>query len=137
MSLENVELVRSLQDEWNRGDTTVLADKFHSDLEFLPLRAATEGAYRGLAGLETFIADTFEVFDKFELHYEFADLGEQVLAWGTIHVRARGSGIETDIESGGVWEFRDGKVVRWEDFGSRDSALEAVGLRHADSLADD
>jgi len=48
---------------------------------------------------------------------------------GTIHVRARGSGIETDIETGGLFEFRDGKVIRWEDFGSKDKALEAVRLR--------
>jgi hypothetical protein len=129
MSQENVELVRSLQDDWNRGDRTVDPDRFHPDLEFLPLRAATEGAYRGLAGLESYVADTLEVFEKFESHYEYADLGERVLAWGTIHVRARGSGIETDIESGGLYEFRDGKVVRWEDFGSKEKALEAVGLR--------
>jgi limonene-1,2-epoxide hydrolase len=127
MSQENVELVRSLQEDWNRGDTTVAVDKFHPDLEFLPLRAATEGAYHGLEGFKSFVADTLEVFEKFEMHYEFADLGERVLAWGHIHVRARGSGIETDIESGGVFEFQDEKVVRWEDFGSRDKALEAVG----------
>src|SRR4051812_45951632 len=102
MSQENVELLRSLQDDWNRGDTTVDPERFHPDLEYWPLRAATEGAYRGLAGLERFIADTHEVFDKFELHFEFADLGKRVLAWGHMHVRARGSGIETDIESGGV-----------------------------------
>ena len=136
MSQENVELLRSLQDDWNRGDTTVDAERFHPDLEYLPRRAATEGAYRGLAGLESYIADTLEVFEKFELHFEFADLGERVLAWGHIHVRARGSGIETDIEIGGVYEFRDGKVVRWEDFGSKDKALEALGLSEQDAQAD-
>jgi limonene-1,2-epoxide hydrolase len=128
MSQENLELVRGLEDDFNRGDATLLADKFHPDLEFLPLRAATEGAYHGLAGVEKFIADTSEVFEKFELHYEYANLGERVLAWGHIHVRARGSGIETDIETGGVFEFRDGKVVRWEDFGSKDRALAAMEL---------
>jgi hypothetical protein len=29
---------------------------------------------------------------------------------------------------GGVFEFRDGKIVRWEDFGSKAEALKAVGL---------
>ena len=133
MSQENVEIVRSIQDDWNRGDTTVDPKRIHPDLEYLPRRAATEGAYRGLAGLESYIADTLEVFEKFELHFEFADLGERVLAWGHIHVRASGSGIETDIEIGGVYEFRDGKVVRWEDFGSKDKALEAVGLSEQDA----
>ena len=137
MSRENVELVRSLTDDWNRGDARAAdPDRLHPDLEFLPRRAATEGAYRGLAGLESYIADTLEVFEKFELHTEFADLGERVLSWGHIHVRARGSGIETDIEIGGVYEFRDGKVVRWEDFGSKDKALQAVGLSEQDVHAD-
>jgi limonene-1,2-epoxide hydrolase len=133
---QNSKLVRSLVDDWNRGDSTIDAGRFHPDLKFLPLRAATEGAYRGLAGFESFIADTFEVFEKFELHYEFADVGERVLAWGHIHVRARGSGIETDIESGGVFEFRDGKIVRWEDFGSKEKALEAVGMGAHDVSTD-
>jgi hypothetical protein len=62
------------------------------------------------------------------LHYEFTDLGEQVLAWGSIHMRARGSGLETDVQTGGIAEFRDGKVVRWEDFGSKEKALKAAGL---------
>jgi hypothetical protein len=55
-------------------------------------------------------------------------LGDSVLAWGTIHVRARGSGVETDIETGGLFEFKEGKIIRWEDFGSRERALEAAGL---------
>jgi hypothetical protein len=55
------------------------------------------------------------------------DAGERVVAWGKLHVRARGSGIETDVPFGGVYELRDGKIVRWEDFGSKEEALEASG----------
>jgi hypothetical protein len=60
---------------------------------------------------------------------EFEDLGDQVLVWGTIHVRAKGSGLETDIPMGGLYEFREGKIVRCEDFGSKEKALEAAGLQ--------
>jgi hypothetical protein len=28
-----------------------------------------------------------------------------------------------------VFDFRDGSVARWQDFGSREKALEAVGVR--------
>ncbi len=82
------------------------------DVESLPHRAETEGAFHGIEGMERFWADTQEVFEKFELHYELLDLGERVLAWGEIHLRARGSGIETDIPFGGLVEFLDGKIVR-------------------------
>jgi ketosteroid isomerase-like protein len=130
MSQENVELVRRLNDGVNRGEMSEMDIRsfYHPDVEFLPLRAATEGGYRGIAGIERFVADTEAVFENFEPHHEFLDLGERVLAWGTIHVRAKQSGIETDIPTGGVFEFRDGKIVRWEDFGSKDKALKAVGL---------
>jgi hypothetical protein len=128
MSEENVEIVRRLQRDWNAGGMTVTEETFHPDVAFLPRRAATEGVFQGLSGIETFVADTAGVFDKFEMHFEFADFGERVLAWGNIHVRAKQSGIETDIESGGWFEFRDGRIVRWEDFGSKREALKAAGL---------
>jgi limonene-1,2-epoxide hydrolase len=127
MSEENVELLRKFQDDRNRGGRD-FADAYHPEVEFLPLRSATEGAYHGLSGIEAFVADTSEVFDKFEMNFEFTDLGERVLAYGTIHVRARGSGLETEIQTGGLFEFRDGRIVRWEDFGSKSKALEAAGL---------
>jgi ketosteroid isomerase-like protein len=126
MSQENVDVVRDVMDSWNRGEMDL--SSFHPDVEWLPRRTATEGPYRGIAGIERFIADTEQTFDKFELRQELLDLGERVLAWGPIHMRARQSGIETDIPTGGVFEFRDGKIMRWEDFGSKEKALKAVGL---------
>ena len=130
MSQENVELACRAVDDWNRREFSgaKLRLYYHPDVEWLPHRAETEGAFHGIEGMERFWADTQEVFEKFELHYELLDLGERVLAWGQIHLRARGSGIETDIPFGGLVEFLDGKIVRWEDFGSKDKALKAVGL---------
>jgi len=130
MSQENVELVRRVFETPNveEGDEMEIRSIFHPDVEFLPQRAGTEGAYRGIAGIEEFRSDTEQVFEKFEVHYELLDLGERILAWGKVDVRARGSGIEVDVPMGGVFEFRDGKIVRWEDFGSKDQALKAVGL---------
>jgi hypothetical protein len=37
---ENVELLRDMIDRWNRGETILSA--FHPDVEWLPLRVATE-----------------------------------------------------------------------------------------------
>jgi ketosteroid isomerase-like protein len=128
---QNLELARRVFDDWKLGevDEIEVRSVYHPDVEFLPLRAATEGAYHGIAGLERFITDTEQIFEKFDFHYHLLDLGERVLAWGKIHVRAKGSGIETDIPFGGVFDFRDGKIVRWEDFGSKEKALEAAEPR--------
>jgi hypothetical protein len=122
MSRQNVELVRGLDDVLN------LATGLRSQTAFISMWSSCR--------FEGFIADTFEVFEKFEPHCEVADLGEQVLAWGHIHVRARGSGIETDIETGDIFEFREGKIVRWEDFGSKVNTLEAAGLSERDARVD-
>ncbi|HWG08682.1 MAG TPA: nuclear transport factor 2 family protein [Solirubrobacteraceae bacterium] len=126
MSQENVEIVRAAIEQWNRGEMDAVA--FHPDVEWLPLRSATEGTYRGIAGIERFRADTEQTFGKFELRFELVDLGDQVLAWGTIEVQAAQSGIEMSIPTGGLVELRNGLIVRWEDFGSRENALQAAGL---------
>jgi ketosteroid isomerase-like protein len=130
MSQEHVALLRRINDGMNWGEINEMDFRsfFHPDVEFLPLRTATEGAYHGIAGIERWVADTEETFETFEPHYEYLDLGERVLAWGTIHVRARQSGIDTDIPVGAVVEFRDGKIVRLQAFNSKKNALKAVGM---------
>ena len=119
-----------MSEDWRRGEISeaTIRSAYHPDVEFIPLRAATEGVYRGIAGIERFVADTQEVFEKFEPHFQLRDLGDRVLAWGAIHVRARQSGVDMEIAMGGLYEFRDGRIVRWEDFGSKAAALKAVGL---------
>jgi hypothetical protein len=44
--------------------------------------------------------------------------------WG----RGRGSGIEIENDIWQIWTFRNGKVVHYCDFESREEALEAAGL---------
>ena len=51
-----------------------------------------------------------------------------VLAIGTIHIRGRGAGIETDIPAAGIATYREGKLSKWEDFRERRAALKAAGL---------
>jgi ketosteroid isomerase-like protein len=129
MSQENVEVVRRLMDAGDHDDLQAALACIDPDVEFIPLRAGTEGVYRGHEGVERFWADNRETFETFEPNYELRDVGGRVLAWGTIHVRGRGSGVEMDIPTGGIFDVRGGRIVRWQDFGSREKALEAVGLR--------
>jgi ketosteroid isomerase-like protein len=124
-----MEIVRRAFAAAERGDYETMLDLYASDVEFIPLRAATEGVFRGRSGVEKFVTGTLENFETFELRYELRDLGAKILAWGTIHIRGSGSGVEMDIPTGGIFEVRQGKIVRWEDFGSKEKALEAVGLR--------
>ena len=86
MSQQNVELVASVIERWNSGEW-VVPDAYDPELEWLPHRSGTEGAYHGIEGIERFAEDTREMFELFELRYELLDLGERVLGWGTIHFR--------------------------------------------------
>jgi ketosteroid isomerase-like protein len=127
MSQENVALVADTIEKWNGGELFVPA-AYDPEIEWLPQRIGTEGAYRGLEGMRRFAEDTRELFELFELRYELEDLGERVLAWGTVHFRARQSGLESEVPFAGVVSFRDGRILRWEDLGSKEAALEAAGV---------
>lgn len=51
-----------------------------------------------------------------------------MLALGTLRVRGRGSGIETDVPAAIAATFRHGLITHLKDYGDHDQALEAVGL---------
>ena len=127
MSRENVEIVRRLLDAVERDDRPAALACLDPELEWIPLRAATEGAYHGHAGFERFVADTNENFEHFEPRFELRDLGGWVLAWGTLNVRGTGSGVELQVPVGGIFDFRAGRISRWQDFGSKEKALEFAG----------
>ena len=132
MSLENLETVRAVLEAVNRWDAEGSLRYFDPDVELIPRRSATEGSYRGHAGIVRFRADTLEMFDAFDVRYEVCELGDRVLWWGTVHVHGRGSDIETEIPLASVVEFRNGKISRWESFGSKAEALNAVGAEGVD-----
>ena len=116
-------------DAAGRGDVEAFLRHVDEDIVWIAARSAVEGAYRGHDGIRRFFADNDENFDVFrpEFH-EVRDLGGRILAVGMIHIRARGSTVETDIPVAGIFTFRRGRLLRWEDFRERRLALEAVGL---------
>jgi ketosteroid isomerase-like protein len=126
---ENVDAFLAATAAINRGDVEGLLRFAAEDAVFPPLRSAVEGGYRGHDGLRRFLADNAQTFEVFQLDYhDLRELGDQLVAVGTVHIRGRGSGEETDISTAGVASFRGGKMTRWEDFGDREKALKAVGL---------
>jgi ketosteroid isomerase-like protein len=130
MSAENVELGRRLVQAFNEGDVEAVLAAMHPDVEFIPMRAPVEGAYRGHGGLRTFFADNAESFDVFHVDEdEVRDHGNCVVGIGTLRVRGKGSGAEVIVPTAVVLTFAQGKVIRFEEFGEREKALEAAGLR--------
>jgi ketosteroid isomerase-like protein len=130
MSDRNMEAAEQLAGAVSRGDVDSLLSLAAEDVVWIAARSDVEGAYHGHDGLRKFCADNAENFDTFQVHiHEVRDLSDdRVLAMGTIHIRGRGSGVETDIPVAGILTFEHGKLTRWEDFRDRRVALEAAGL---------
>ncbi len=129
MSEKNVEVGQRFTDAVNRGDVEAALSHVHPEVVFEPRRAETEGAFVGRDGLTEFLVDTTEIFEFFRVeHIDIRDLGDRVLAIGSIRIRGRGSGVETDIQTASISEYRDGMLCRFKDYGSPAAALEAAGL---------
>jgi ketosteroid isomerase-like protein len=126
---EHVETIRRCEAAMSRGDVDSYLLDIHVDVELIPRRAAVQGTYYGHAGMRKYITENAESFDLFEVgNTEFRDLGDRVLAFGTVRVRGRESGVEVTHPTALLVAFQDGKIIRFEDFGERDAALEAAGL---------
>ncbi len=88
--------------------------------------------YRGHAGVRRLFARFDEVMEDiwFELAGELIGAGDRVVAplrWGG---RGKGSGVDF-VEEQEAWValVRGGKIVRIEEYATREQALEAAGLR--------
>ena len=129
MSQENVDAFRRNNEAVSRGDIEAALVALDPDIEFIPRRAAVQGVYRGHEGMRQFFGENVESFDLYQVSYqEFRDLGDRLLAFGTVRVRGKESGVEVTTPTAIVATFRDGKMVRAEDFSERSEALKAVGL---------
>jgi len=132
MSQENVELIRSGYEAFNRGDIDgVVTALAAPDCEFITAGRlpGVEDVYRGPEGFRRFVSFFWETFDDAQVEvHELIDAGDQLLATVTNHGRGKQSGADVHWTTWNVWTIRDGKVVRGQAFTSREEALEGAGL---------
>jgi ketosteroid isomerase-like protein len=130
---ENVEIVRSSFDGWNRGDVEAWLDGVHPDAEWSSAIARqVEGSgaasYRGHDELRRFWEEWHEVWELTMELTEVRDLGDTVLAFALVTVRGYESGIDLERRVGYVIEFEDGLVRTARSYMDQAAALEAAGL---------
>jgi ketosteroid isomerase-like protein len=132
MSEENVELVRRYYEAFNRGGpreaNILIAEDFVADASRRPveptvLHGRDSALQAGLRIYETW-GESLQVVPE-----QLIPLGDRVIA--VVRNRARGPTSEAAVESvtAQTWTVRDGKLARFEYFGSKQEALEAAGLR--------
>ncbi len=130
MSTENVELIRTWTDAFNRRDFDVMVESLDPEVELheWPTAPGAE-TYHGPDGALRAIDKWFEVWEWMHIDVEdIVDAGDRVLV--KLHQRAkgRGSAIEVEIRSFNVYTFRGGRITRIELFTDEEPAVEAAGL---------
>jgi ketosteroid isomerase-like protein len=132
VSQENIEIVRRLVAALNDADVDLMVGRFYTqDAEFAPaVQAALEGTvYRGSDQIRAYYREIYGVWDKLRVSLEHVtDVGDSVLATGSVTLRGKSSGAELVAPWTFLFELADGKVRRQRNFIDRAEALRAVGL---------
>ncbi len=132
MNSANVEMVRRAWDLWKQGDLDRLFEFWDPgvvwDMSNFP--TFPDRTYEGHDGVRRFLQEWREVWDSYEVGIdemiELADGRVVVLAWQ----RGAGahSGLEMEIHWGQINTFRNGRIVRIENYQDRSQALLEAGI---------
>lgn len=131
VSRENIDAARRVLAAVSERDVTALLELTDPEVQWRSFFAALleRGEYRGHDALRQYFADlddAFEVIRPEPVH--MLDVGDLVVAVGTVSYRGRASGVETEEAAGWVFTFENGKVVSWRAFRDPERALAVVGL---------
>jgi ketosteroid isomerase-like protein len=129
---ENLELVRSIYADWERGDWTS-ASWAHPDIEFVFADGPSPGSFRGVAAMartwRDYMSDWRDVRANAK---EFREIdSERVLVLLDFIGRGRASGVEVArarSRGANLFHIRNGKVTRLVLHFDRDRALSDLGL---------
>jgi ketosteroid isomerase-like protein len=129
MSRENVEIVRTGIEAFNRGDVDGVVADFAADFVFDFSRAV--GPNRGVYTLDETRGVLDEVVGTWESSriepHEFIEAGGKVVVPWTFYVTGR-DGIEVQARTTWTFTIRDGAIERICMHQEREDALEAAGL---------
>jgi uncharacterized protein len=133
MSQENVEVMRAVVEAWRLADDDAwmrLVDpEFEWDTSGYPaVGVASQGS--GRENFRRFLERYRTTWRRYDVRAEeLIDAGDQVVAIVRETVRAEGSDAPIERQVAQVWTLRDGRVVRYRVFRTKNEALEAAGLR--------
>jgi ketosteroid isomerase-like protein len=138
MSQENVEFVKGL---WTAGASMdkqellaalpdLIAQTCDPEIEWVEDPQRADGrVYRGHEGVRESWERWLENFDEWSFEIErISNHGNQVLVVAVEHGRGSVSEAEVSARNHMVFDFRAGKILRYQEFYDEAQALEAVGL---------
>jgi ketosteroid isomerase-like protein len=118
---KHVELVPSIYETVEAGDFSVLLGALADAVEWYE---AENGPYwfggvliGGHAVMERVFSRLPQDFDVLRLHVRrVVGCGDTVLAEARYSAIGRATGLRLDAQVAHVWDFKDGKVVRWQQY---------------------
>ncbi len=118
---DNVAIVTSAYEALTEGDINAFLGVLDQQVEwYLPEHHPLwpGKAFVGpQAVLEGHLARVGEVYDGFRIDLQrIVGLGDTVLAEMRCRGKGRTTGQDLDVQTAQVWEVRDGKCVRWQEY---------------------
>jgi ketosteroid isomerase-like protein len=130
MPSANLDLVRSIYADWERGDFS-RADWAHSDIEFVRNAELEPERAEGIAGMAQMWRRWLAEWDGFRTGKvdEYRELDHsRVLVTGRMSGRGKASGAEVEREFVNLFELREGRVARLTIYNNRERANADLGL---------
>ena len=129
MASANVELVRSIFADWERGDFRQV-DWADPDIELVRPEGLEGGELKGLPSTAKGWREWLSEWEGFHAKAdEFRELdAERVLAFGRMSGRGRMSGVVGDTEIVNLFHIQDNKVTRLVLYSNRERAFADLGL---------
>jgi ketosteroid isomerase-like protein len=130
----NIEALRRLYAEWEKGNMWALRDIADPDIEWEWSEglATLSGGPRVYRGLEEIGRATLEWLSAWDFYWmtaeDFVEAGKRVVVPMTIHARTAGSDSVTRQQMAAVWVLRDGRAVSVRFYDQREEAMRAAGL---------
>jgi ketosteroid isomerase-like protein len=131
-SSANVELVRSIYAEWERGDFSS-TEWAHPEIECVYPDGPSPGTSMGLAGMTETFRDWLSAWQEWRVEAEeYRELdGGRVLVLFHFSARGNASGLEVGqiwTKGASLFHVRDGTVTRLVQYLERERALADLGL---------
>ena len=132
MSSANVELVRSIYADWERGDFRSV-EWAHPEIEFVLADGPDPGSWTGVADMTESWRSRASAWEELRFQTdEFRELdSERVLVLNRWSGRGKTSGVEIGqmmAKGAGLFHIRGGKVTRAVFYLDRERALSDLGL---------